>query len=157
ATENPDLYWAMRGGTGNFGIATEFECRLFDLPPVTTGWMFFTIDDAPKAIATCNQVMQRASNDLSLWCYIDMPATAVGAQTEQAGRRGAAQGQTESERVLGIRVVFTGDPARLDEQLEELRASAPPLGEQFALRDYQELSTELDAMLPPAGFRFMFS
>ncbi|HYN69365.1 MAG TPA: FAD-binding oxidoreductase [Candidatus Eisenbacteria bacterium] len=50
-TENADLLWGLRGGGGNFGVATEFEFRLHRLPPVVSGGTsFFRYDDALPVI-----------------------------------------------------------------------------------------------------------
>ncbi|HEX9824950.1 MAG TPA: FAD-binding oxidoreductase [Actinomycetota bacterium] len=49
--ENPDLFWGLRGGGGNFGIVTSFEYRLHPVgPTVLAGPIFFSLDDAPKVI-----------------------------------------------------------------------------------------------------------
>src|ERR1700722_3823739 len=45
ATENPDLFWALRGGGGNFGVVTEFELKLYPLTSVLIGNAFSVGDD----------------------------------------------------------------------------------------------------------------
>src|SRR6201998_1825326 len=47
ATENPDLFWGLRGGGGNFGIVTSFEYRLHPVGPVLAGMGFFPMGKRP--------------------------------------------------------------------------------------------------------------
>src|SRR5207244_7382992 len=49
--ENPDLFWGIRGGGGNFGIVTDFEFRMVPLgPQVVAGPVFWRVADAPKVL-----------------------------------------------------------------------------------------------------------
>jgi len=86
-----------------------------------------------------------------MWFYIDLPASAVSSESEWERRREAG-----AERVLGVRVIYTGDPATFDDQLAELRGCGP-LGEWFAQCDYYELATELDELQKPWGFNYQYS
>ena len=46
ATEHPDLFWALRGGGGNFGVVTSIEYRLHQVPQVLGGMVLFPLDQA---------------------------------------------------------------------------------------------------------------
>ncbi|MGH3454394.1 MAG: FAD-binding oxidoreductase, partial [Nocardioidaceae bacterium] len=48
ADENPDLYWAIRGGGGNFGVVTSFLFRLHDVGVVAAGPTFWAVDQSPE-------------------------------------------------------------------------------------------------------------
>ena len=47
--ENPELFWALRGGGGNFGVATSFRFRLHPLPSVTAALMLWNRERGPEA------------------------------------------------------------------------------------------------------------
>src|SRR6187399_561562 len=50
ATENPDLFWALRGGGGNFGVVTSFEYRLHPVTQVLGGLVIYPLDQAREAL-----------------------------------------------------------------------------------------------------------
>jgi FAD/FMN-containing dehydrogenase len=45
--QNPDLHWAIRGGSGNFGVVTALQVRLFEVGPVSAGMILYAADQAP--------------------------------------------------------------------------------------------------------------
>jgi FAD/FMN-containing dehydrogenase len=50
ATDNPDLFWALRGGGGNFGVVTSFEYRLHPVTEVLGGLLLYPLDQAPAVL-----------------------------------------------------------------------------------------------------------
>jgi hypothetical protein len=58
ANENPDLFWAIRGGGGNFGVVTEFEFRLHEVGPIVhLGLFFWGLEDGPAALRLARDVI----------------------------------------------------------------------------------------------------
>ena len=64
-TENPDLFWGLRGGGGNFGIATEFEFRLNPVgPTVVAGPVFWPMEESPKVLRFYRDWVAEAPDEL---------------------------------------------------------------------------------------------
>jgi FAD/FMN-containing dehydrogenase len=65
ASENPDLFWGVRGGGGNFGIVTEFEFRLNPVGPmVVAGPIFWPMEEAPKVLRFYREWIAEAPDEL---------------------------------------------------------------------------------------------
>ncbi|WP_282175781.1 FAD-binding oxidoreductase [Vibrio nereis] len=68
ATENPDLFWGLRGGGGNFGIVTQFEFQLHPVgPDVLSGLMVFPFEQAKPIITQFATFTETAPDELSVW------------------------------------------------------------------------------------------
>ena len=66
--ENPDLFWAIRGGGGNFGIVTSFEFRLHALgPDVMSGLIVYPLSQAADLLTRYREVMEAAPDELTCW------------------------------------------------------------------------------------------
>jgi FAD/FMN-containing dehydrogenase len=67
ATENPDLFWALRGGGGNFGIVTSFEFRLHPLgPDVLAGMLAWPLSVAPEILGFLREFAAEAPDEIGL-------------------------------------------------------------------------------------------
>jgi len=64
ATENPDLFWALRGGGGNFGVVTDFEVRLHPLTAVLFGTALHFGDDIPRVLQSWRDFMPESPDNL---------------------------------------------------------------------------------------------
>lgn len=65
ASENPELFWGVRGGGGNFGIVTEFEFRLNPVgPTVLAGPIFWPIEEAPEVLRFYREWISEAPDEL---------------------------------------------------------------------------------------------
>ncbi|MCI4330349.1 MAG: FAD-binding oxidoreductase [Thermoplasmata archaeon] len=65
ADEHPDLFWAVRGGGGNFGIVTNFRFRLHPVPSVIAGPTFWPIDQAEEVMAWYREFLPKAPEELN--------------------------------------------------------------------------------------------
>ncbi|GAA4604362.1 FAD/FMN-containing dehydrogenase [Actinoplanes octamycinicus] len=120
ADEHPGLFWALRGGGGNFGLVTALEFRLYPVARVWCGMSFYPIERAFDTLAAYRD-----------WAPGEPEAmnTAVLLLREPAAGR----------RVLAIRAFHHGDDGR--RTLAPLLAAAgPPLVDAFAVRDFPAAS-----------------
>jgi FAD/FMN-containing dehydrogenase len=65
ADENPDLFWAIRGGGGNFGVATEFTFRAHPLETIVGGPTFWAIEDADELLAAYREWLPSAPRNVT--------------------------------------------------------------------------------------------
>ena len=62
--DNEDLFWALRGGSGNFGVATSLEFALHDVGMIYGGPMLYEVDDAPAVMRAYDDYIQEAPGEL---------------------------------------------------------------------------------------------
>ncbi len=66
--EHPDLFWGLRGGSGNFGVVVSFEYRLHEVGPIVLGGpLFYPLDEAAAVMRNVRDVMEGASDELALF------------------------------------------------------------------------------------------
>jgi len=99
ATENPDLFWALRGGGGNFGVVTEFEVKLHPLRSVLFGTGMCLGDDIPRVLHYWRGFMPGAADNLKWSFSLRLAPDGESVPSYVRGR------QVASESVLWI-----GDP-----------------------------------------------
>ena len=74
ADEHPDLYWAIRGGGGNFGVVTSFEFRLHDVDTIVGGPTFWSLDDSPDVLSVYRDFISDAPRELNgFFAYNSVP------------------------------------------------------------------------------------
>ena len=136
--ENPDLFWAVRGGGGNFGIVTQFTFRLHDVGPTVYGgliaWPFERADEILSAYRT---ITDEAPPELAIWLVLlRAPAAPF---VPQAWHR---------KRLCAMCVCYSGDLARTEERLSRLRALDDPVFDLLQAQPYTEVQSYLDATEP---------
>ena len=78
ASSHPDLFWALRGGGGNFGVATSLTYRLHPVDMVTGGLIAHPIDAAPDLLRFYRDAVAEASDDLTVFAGLVHARTAPG-------------------------------------------------------------------------------
>jgi FAD/FMN-containing dehydrogenase len=66
ALSDPDLFWALRGGGGNFGVVASMEVRLHELKQVLAGFIMFPFDQAARVWAGVREVLDEAPDELTV-------------------------------------------------------------------------------------------
>jgi FAD/FMN-containing dehydrogenase len=114
--ENPDLFWALRGGGGNFGVVTEFEFDLHPFGPETlAGPIVFPLEEAAEALRFSRGFMETAPEALTLFETF-MTAPQVDPFPPEIQRR----------PVLALGLVYAGPVADGDEVVRPLREFGRP-------------------------------
>jgi FAD/FMN-containing dehydrogenase len=68
--ETPDLFWALRGGGGNFGVVTDFTFRLHPVGLLRAGQLVYGLDDAVEVVTKWRELMRRAPDGLATFAFI---------------------------------------------------------------------------------------
>jgi FAD/FMN-containing dehydrogenase len=128
-TENPDLFWSVRGGGGNFGIVTSFEYRLHPVGTVVGGFVFYPFASAREVLQRYRELTQRAPDELAADAVLlTLP---------------------DGTKVAGIAVCYCGPVAEGERLLRPLKTFSTPLVDQLGPTSYTAVQTMLDASYPP--------
>jgi FAD/FMN-containing dehydrogenase len=114
--ENADLFWAVRGGGGNFGVVTRFTFRLHEVGPTVYGgliaWPFERADEILEAYRT---ITAEAPRELAIWMILLHAPPMPFVPPEFHGRK-----------TCTMVVCYSGDLAQVDEVLAPIRALGTP-------------------------------
>jgi FAD/FMN-containing dehydrogenase len=129
ATENMDLFWALRGGGGNFGIVTTFEYKLFPVGPLLlAGSVLHAYNDARAAMRFYHAFASTAPDELSL------DAALVTAPS--------------GERFFSISACYIGPMDEGDHVLKPLREYGTPVEDRIAPISYLQIQSAGDSIFP---------
>lgn len=137
-TENEDLFWAIRGGGGNFGVVTEFVYRLHEVgPQVTGGLIAWPADRAEEVVKTFREIAESSSRELTLVALRRNAPPAPWVPQELHGTP-----------IVVIVVCHSGTPQQAEADLAPLRALGNPIADLVMVKDYAVQQTLLDATQP---------
>jgi len=139
AQENPDLFWGIRGGGGNFGIVTSFEFRLHPLgPEVLAGLMVYPFADAGPVLRNYRDFAASAPDDLSVWVVMRKAPPLPFLPEEVHG--------TE---IVILAALYAGDMAEGERVLQPLRDFGEPIADVISPHPYVGFQAAFDPLLTP--------
>lgn len=135
--ENAELFWGLRGGGGNFGIATSFEYALHRVGPIVHGGLIaFAGEDAAKTLAFMRHSAGNPDDDIALVCSLTHAP-------DGSGRKLAA-----------MLVCHSGPEERANSAIGHVRATAPPVIDRLGPIAYTEMNQLLDASFPKLALNY---
>ena len=138
ADDNPDLFWALRGGGGNFGIVTSFQYRLHPLTSFFGGPIFFELDAAPDVMRTFRDHTVDAPRELGGFVGFHIAPPLPFIPEDRQG-----------DRLFAAVVSWCGPEDQAEQALRPLRAAGPVVGEHVGPVPYPALQSAFDPLLPP--------
>ncbi|MBA3552210.1 MAG: FAD-binding oxidoreductase [Actinobacteria bacterium] len=136
--EHADLFWAIRGGGGNFGVVTMFEFRLHPVADIYGGPMFFELDDAAAVLRFYREFIQDAPEEFG-----GFPAWQIAPPLPfiPENRHG--------EPFLAFVACWAGPIEEGERALRPLHDVAPVVAEHVGPMPYPALNSAFDALVPP--------
>lgn len=141
ATSEPDLFWALRGGGGNFGVVTSFEFRLHPVgPEVYSGLVVYPFAQARQVLRAWRDFNATAPDELSIWTVMRkapplpfIPASAHGTE------------------VVIFPLVYCGDAAAGERAVAPVLKFGDPIASALGPQPYAGFQTAFDPLLTPGG------
>jgi FAD/FMN-containing dehydrogenase len=143
-TQNPELYWGLRGGGGNFGVVTEFTFRLHRIDNRALTVDFFYPDEAGPAVL-------RAFRELAASAPPQASPTAWAGTAPEWPFLAA---ELHGTQLVNIGFVWVGDPEEGRKLIPALREVATPVAELIAESSYLELQASADESMKPGMRRY---
>jgi FAD/FMN-containing dehydrogenase len=137
ASEHPDLFWALRGGGGNFGVVTRFEFELHRVGPgVLSGLIVYPHAEAAQVLRQYRAFAAEAPDDLSVWAVL-----------RQAPPLPFLPPGIHGREVVVLALFYAGDPGRGEQIIEPLRRFGLPAGEHVGVQPYTDWQQAFDPLL----------
>src|SRR5499425_2135250 len=139
--ENADLFWAIRGGGGNFGVVTQFEFQLFPVgPEIVAGLIVFPFDKAKQILTKYRQFVNSAPEELNVWMVL-----------RQAPPLPFLPKTVHGKEVVVLPVFYSGAAAEAEKLIAPLRTFGTALGEHIGAQPYVQWQKAFDPLLTPGA------
>ena len=144
AAENSDLFWALRGGGGNFGVVSSFEFGLHPVGPmVLSGLIVHPFARAKELLAGYRQVASKAPDELTVWVVL-----------RQAPPLPFLPPEVHGKEILVFAVCYTGGEVEGKRALEPLRGLGEPIADVIGMQPYAGWQTAFDPLLTPGAYNY---
>ncbi|NIR45467.1 MAG: FAD-binding oxidoreductase [Gemmatimonadetes bacterium] len=139
--ENPDLFWGIRGGGGNFGIVTSFEFGLHPVgPDLLSGLIVHPFADAPDVLRAYREFVASAPDELSAWVVL-----------RKAPPLPFLPEDVHGTEVLVIATVYAGEVAEGERAMKGLREIGDPIADVIAPQPFAAFQQAFDPLLTPGA------
>jgi hypothetical protein len=138
AETEPDLFWGLRGGGGNFGIATSLEYRLHPVGPIVLGGpIFWNLADAPAILRYLSDAIADIPDELGVTIALMLAPPLPFLPPDRVGKP-----------VIGLVLAWVGDPTAGEQAIAPLRGIGSPIADMVRRVPYVALQSMLDGGAP---------
>jgi FAD/FMN-containing dehydrogenase len=142
--ENPDLFWAIRGGGGNFGIVTSVEYRLHRVGPIVlAGPVFHPLEDAPAVLRFYREFIAAAPDELTTIFDLSVPPPLPFLPEEVHGKP-----------IVMVGACYAGSPDEGAEVVRPLKQFGRPIADLLEPKPYTALQSMFDPFVPHGWHRY---
>jgi FAD/FMN-containing dehydrogenase len=135
AEENADLFWAIRGGGGNFGVVTSFTFQLHPVSTVLGGLAAFPLATADAVVDVFRRVAKGAPDELGVQC-------------------GFVTGPDATTKLVALPLCHCGDLGQAEADIRLVREIGPPLLDAIGPTSYAAQNRQLDASFPAGALNY---
>lgn len=140
-SENPDLFWALRGGGGNFGVVTQFEFNLHPVgPSVFSGLMVFPLDEAATVLRRYREFAAAAPDELSVWVVLRHAPPLPFLPPEVYGKL-----------ICVLAICHLGDESDARKCIEPIERFGRVLGQHVGMQPFAGWQQAFDPLLTPGA------
>lgn len=138
AEENPELFWAVRGGGGNFGVVTSFLYKLNPVDTVHAGPMLWDLEDAPEVLRFYGDFIKGAPEEINgFFAFLTVPPGPPFPES------------IHHRKMCGIVWCYVGPPDRFEETFKPVRGIRKPVFEFVGPMPFPALQGMFDPLYPP--------
>jgi FAD/FMN-containing dehydrogenase len=135
---NPDLFWGLRGGGGNFGIVTGIDYVLYNVgPEVIGGIVAWPVSEAPGVLGLYRELIKTSPSELTLVALIRPAPPAPWLPKEIHGKL-----------IIALLACYSGKPEDGEKLVAPIKSFGSPVGDVLIKRPYTQLQSMLDATQP---------